>query len=516
MVSSYKISSKIQHILTATGLLAISSLASRLLGVVRDHIFANKFGALTQTGIFDIDAYYAAFRIPDLLFNVLIYGTISSAFIPIFINYLKKENEEEGWKFTNATFNLIFLTIAALSIVVFIAAPWLMKLVVPGFDKEKLELTVNLTRIMLLSPIFFTISAFAQSIQNAYNYFIFYALAPILYNLGIIAATMFFADTYGVYGPTAGVVLGAALHAASQIPALWRLKYRYRFSLDRSRTDVREMIRLVLPRILGLSALQMTIIAYTVIASTLSSGTIAVFNYSINLNSLPMGIIGVSFAISSFAALSSHASKEEKSHFALKLTQTTRNILFLIIPASVGLIALRQPVTELILKSGSFGTEDAVLTANTLGIMGISLFAHSLIPLFGRAFYAWKNTKTPVIISLWSLAVSVITALLFTKYYQWGAYGLAVGFTVSAIINALWLGMAFKQKLQFHFTKDFWIAVAKFIAASIIMLIFVEQSKAWTKEYATWIQVATPTLLGIVVYIAAGYILKIREIKKYI
>lgn len=489
---------------------------------MRDNILANKFGALHGTGIYDIDTYYAAFRIPDLLFNLLIYGTISSVFVPIFVDYIKKNNQEEGWKFTNATFNVVFLFMLIISIIVFIFAPWLVKLIVPGFSEEKLHLTVNLTRIMLLSPLFFTLSAFAQSIQNAFNYFIFYALAPILYNAGIIIGTVFFADQYGVYGITIGVLMGGAMDFLSQIPALYKLGYHYKFIIDTKRNDVKQMLKLIIPRIIGLSANQITWIVYTIIASTLGTGTIAILNYGINLQSLPMGIIGVSFAISSFSALSLHANSEEKEKFIEKLNRSARMILFLIIPSTIGMISLRFPLTKLILESGKFGADDVRLTANTIGFLAIGLLGHSLIPLFGRAFYAWKNTKTPVIISIFSALISIISALIFTKIYQYGIYGLGMGFSLGALVNTIWLLIAFKTTLKLKIPKTLFKTLIKSLAASSIMFIFIERIKNWSEtlfiqnsELVRLItQVGITTVSGVLIYFAVSNILNSQEIKE--
>lgn len=492
--------------------MAISSLLSRILGLVRDNILANKFGALHGIGIYDIDTYYAAFRIPDLLFNLLIYGTISSVFIPIFIDYLKKDNREEGWKFTNATFNLIFLFMLAISVIALIFAPWITKLTVPGFSEEKLQLTVTLTRIMLLSPLLFTLSSFAQSIQNAFNYFVFYSLAPILYNLGIIGGALLFADQYGVYGLTIGVLMGGAMNFLSQIPALYKMGYHYKFILDTKRKDVMQMIKLVIPRIIGLSANQIIWISYTIIASTLGTGMIAIYNYGINLQSLPMGIIGISFSISSFSALSLHANIAEKEKFIEKLSQSTRMILFLIIPATMGIICLKLPITKLILETGKFGTNDVILTANTLGILIIGLLGNSLTPLFVRAFYAWKNTKTPVLVSLVSALISIISALIFTKIYKYGIYGLGIGFSLGAIVNIVWLLIAFKTTLGLKLPKAILNTFVKSLIASLIMFIFIEQIKNLNET--PLMQVIITTLSGILIYFAISSVLNSQEIKE--
>jgi len=206
-------------------LLGISNLLSRILGLVRDHLLGTTFGALSGSGLFDLDTYYAAFRLPDFLFNLLIYGTLSAAFVPIFVQYLKKDKIEEAWKFASSVMNIAIVLIFAVCAVVFIFAPWIVPVFVPGFGDERLALTIQLTRIILISPIFFTVSAVFQSIQNSFKTFFFYALAPLVYNLSIIGGIIFLSPRYGVIGVAWGVVAGSALHALVQVPSMIKNKF---------------------------------------------------------------------------------------------------------------------------------------------------------------------------------------------------------------------------------------------------------------------------------------------------
>ena len=434
-------------ILMGAVLLGISSFLSRFLGVIRDHIFANQFGALQGQGIFDLDTYYAAFRLPDLLFNLLILGTVSAAFVPIFTDYIAKRKKKEGWEFVNSILHLLMFGLLVLAGLSFIFAPWLVKLIAPGFTGEKLETTINLTRIMLVSPIFFSLSSIAQSIQNTFKTFFYYALAPIFYNLSIIGATLFWGAEFGVYGVAFGVVIGAVLHFLIQVPALIKLGYRYRFAFDWRRKDVREMAKLTLPRVFGVSAMQFTLLVDTLIGSTLAVGSITILNYAINLNSLPMGVIGVSLAISSFSTLAELAALRQKKAFREELQKLIRWVLFLILPASFGLFILRSEVVTLILGSGKFGERDVWLTAGTLGLLVLSLLAQSLIPLLARAFYAYKNTWTPVKIALLAFGFNVVGSLTLAKFLGFGVYGLALANTLANWLNFGFLVWFLQKKI---------------------------------------------------------------------
>ncbi|MBI2453465.1 murein biosynthesis integral membrane protein MurJ [Candidatus Peregrinibacteria bacterium] len=453
-------------------LLGISSFLSRLLGVYRDHLFAIRFGATQGSGIYDLDAYFAAFRIPDFLYNLLIIGAVSSAFVPIFTGYIQKEQKEEGFAFANTVLNFFVSLMLILSVILFIAAPFVMKILTPGFSPEKLAVSVNATRIMLLSPIFFAFSSIAQSIQNTFKTFFSYALAPILYNLSIIFAALFLTDRFGIYGLGFGVTVGAFFHFFIQVPSLYSLGYRYRFLFNLKRKDLREMFRLVVPRIIGVSAMQLIFVFDTLIGSTLAAGSISIFYLAFNLNSLPMGIVGISLAISSFSTLSELADKGREPFFADELKRYIRWILFLIIPATFGILFLRREVTQLILGGGKFTLRDVFLTSQTLFILGLSLVAQSLIPLFSRAFYAWKNTVIPLVIVMVTVFSHISLSLFFTKVLFFGVKGIAFAYSISQILQIALLFLFLKRFLpsfSIFPLKD----GMKFLFSSFLMILFV-------------------------------------------
>lgn len=419
-------------------IIALFSLLSRVVGLLRDRIFASHFGA-GET----LDVYYAAFRIPDFLFNLLILGTLSAAFIPVFTSYRVK-NEETAWRIANTVFNLTFLIMGALSILLVALSPFVVKLIVPGFSADKMAATVLVTRIMLLSPFFFSLSSVFSSILNSYRKFAVVAALPVVYNLSIIAGAIFLYPSMGLSGLAWGVVVGAFLHMLMQIPSLARTGYRWRPILELRQAGVDKIAKLFLPRVL---TMDFSPFIASAVGSTLSAGSIAVYNLANNLQSVPLGVIAVSFATAAFPVLSEAAAKKETGMFGKVFNETLAQILYLMIPLSALMLILRAQIVRLILGAGQFSWEDTVWTISTLAFFVLSLFAQGLMPLLTRAFYSLHNTVAPVVTGLVSAVVNVLAAVYFTSHLNLGVAGLALAFSVASLANFLmlfiWLEISF-------------------------------------------------------------------------
>ncbi|MDP2365005.1 MAG: murein biosynthesis integral membrane protein MurJ, partial [Ignavibacteria bacterium] len=431
----------IDSVTAAAFLVGASSLVSRLLGVVRDRILASSFGAGDT-----LDIYYAAFRIPDLIFNLLVLGALSAGFIPAFTNMIKDDQEGEhptAWRLTNNILNLLGLTMVVLMVLGIVFAPWLMKLVTPGFSGEKLSATVALTRIMFLSPLLLGLSSVLGGVLQSMKRFLVYSLSPIFYNLGIIFGAYFLVPRFGVWGLAWGVVLGSLLHAVVQIPTMRHLGWRYQFIFDWRDKGVRLILRMMTARTLALAINQINLVIVTVMASLLASGSLTIFNLANNLQSFAVGIFGISFAIAVFPALSAAAFDKEK--LIKRLAATARQILFFIIPSTVIILLLKAEIVRVILGSGRFDWQDTILTMNSLSFFAISFFAQALIPLFTRVFYARHDSKTPFYIGLAATAVNI--ALSWWLGRLWGVAGLALAFSLSSILNFIILVVALKIEL---------------------------------------------------------------------
>ncbi len=481
-------------------LLAVSSLVSRMLGLLRDKIFAHQFGALQASSIFDLDAYYAAFRLPDFMFQLLIMGTVASAFVPIFSEYFHTDKKEQAWKFLDTCITCLMTLLLILGTIIFIFAPWIIPLLVPGFSGEKLELTVHLTRIMLVSPLIFCLSSLFQSVENAAKKYLYFALAPILYNLAIILATLFFAPTYGVIAIAYGVVIGSVLHALIQWPAVKELGHTFHIRFDWKSKDFQQFIKLATPRIFGIGITQFNILVDTIIASTLVTGSITAFNYATNLESLPLGLVGVSISIVAFGIFSEQVAKNDHIGMVATLQEKLENIAIYIIPATAGLMLLRQEIIEVILKGGKFTTDDVSLTASLLGILSLALLAQSLIPLFSRFFYAKKNTYTPVGISLIGFLSNIFASLYFAKHLHWGVLGIATGMVLSSTLQAFLLIRAVhtKEKITI-FTQDETSKYTKMLTATGIMSLGV-----WLLQQLSGLIPHQSTIISFLILIALG------------
>ena len=432
----------IDNIGWAAVIVGFSSFISRFLGVFRDHILAGQFGAGDE-----LDIYYAAFRVPDLIFNLLVLGALSAGFIPIFVNLLDKSegqawDNQAAWRFTNIVINFLLIILILLSIIGIVLAPQIIKAITPGFSAEKLSKTVELGRLMFLSPLLLGLSGIVGGVLQSFKRFFAYSLSPIFYNLGIIVGALFLVPRVGLIGLAWGVVIGALLHLLVQVPTLRHLGFRYRFILDWRDKYLRQIGRIMVPRTLGLAVSQLNLLAMAVLASKLASGSLAVFNLANNLQSFPVGIFGLSFAVAAFPTMSALVSEPEK--LKVSLTATIRQTLFLVIPSTVIILGLRAQIIRVILGSGRFDWQDTILTMRTLSYFGISIFAQSLNAILVRVFYAYKDSATPFWISLVSVMVNISLAWLLSE--QLGVAGLALAFSVGSIVNFILLWIFLRAK----------------------------------------------------------------------
>ncbi|MDD4996156.1 MAG: murein biosynthesis integral membrane protein MurJ [Patescibacteria group bacterium] len=499
---------------TVTGgaiIIALFSILSRLLGLLRDRFLSSTFGAGQI-----LDSYYAAFRLPDLIFNTLVLGALSSVFIPVFIKYWHQD-EKEAWRITNGVLNILFLIISCLAIILFFLSPFLVNYMVPGFSQEAKNLTISLTKIMLLSTLFFTLSNVAGSVLNSFRRFLSYSLAPIMYNLGIIFGILFLTKKIGYVGLGWGVVLGALLHFLIQIPALVKTGYRWQPVLNFFHPAIKKISVLMLPRCFGLAISQFNFIVTTLIASSLTIGAVAIYNLAFNLVNFPVSIFGISLAISIFPLLSQCFIEDKKTFFVKYFSQTVRKIIYLIIPTTVLILSLRAQIVRLILGAGVFTWRDTILTAQTLGWFSVSLFAQSLIPVFARAFYATQDTKTPVKAAMVSFFINIIACLIFGNLM--GVGGLAFAFSLSSIVNLILLYFYFDKKITKLPDKEIMTSVIKISLISFLMAIIIQAVKYLIGPLVnmqTFIGVLLQTffaaLFGFIFYLTTTLAFKFEEV----
>lgn len=515
---------KSQTITSAALLIGLAGFLSRILGIFRDRILAGQFGAGSE-----LDMYYAAFRIPDLVYNLLVLGALSAGFIPVIIEVLhgKQDAEKEeidnedvldkksAWDLTNGILNLITIgTVIICGLLAIFAVP-LTKLITPGFSQEQIMLTANLSRIMFLSPLFLGISSVLGGILQSFKRFLIYSLAPIFYNLGIIIGALFFIDYWGIYGLAIGVILGAFLHMLVQVPTAWMLGFRYKLKLSFDHA-VRKIVRLMVPRTLSLIIAQINLVVITIIASTLAEGSLSVFNFANNLQGFPIGIFGVSFALAAFPTLSALAARKDTAEFVKNLSNTIRQILFFIIPATILIILLRAQIVRVVLGTGQFDWNDTVMTMQTLGFLAVSLFAQSLIPLVIRGFYAFHDSFTPFLAGLISALSNVALSIYLGN--TMGVMGLGLAFSLSSIINLILLWVSLRIKIGSLDEKRIVFSVFKMCVAGVFLAVSAQGMKPLVASFfgtetfiGIFLQGTIAGLFGLLFYFIICYLLKSTE-----
>ena len=496
-------------LLGASATLAFLGLFSRVLGVLRDRILASHFGASNL-----LDVYYVSFDIPDFIFNLLVVGAVASAFIPVFIEYQSKKSGEE-WNLANNFLNILAVIMAAASGVIFIFTPWLIHLIAPGFSAEKKDLAVLFTRVMLFSPIIFSISVVVGSILQVFHRFLAYALAPIMYNLGIIFGAIYLVPKFGPLGLAEGVVLGALLHLFIQLPALRGTGFEWKKYWNYGDAGMRKILKLMIPRTIGVALVQINLIILDALSTKISSGSVTIINLANNFQYLPISLVGISTAVASFPTLSRQALEEDKMAFGEKINRILRQILFIILPLSFLMIYLRTDLIRVILGSGLFGPRDVELTGNVVGFFMIGVFAQSIIPLLARSFYAMQNTRTPVLASI----AGVVVNILFAWYFSPGLKILALplAFSLAGILNALILLASLKYNLPSLSLKEIGVHFLKLLYICAVMVLVMMLADIFINFdpnfQGSLYQIITLSLIGSLTFIVFSSILKLKELE---
>jgi putative peptidoglycan lipid II flippase len=492
-----------------------ASLASRVIGVLRDRVLASSFGAGDT-----LDVYYSAFRLPDFLYTLIILGALSAGFIPVFAEYIETRSREEAWALAERVLSVIGATMLIVCAALVIFAPDLVPIVVPGFSGDKLDATIRLTRIMALSPFFLGLSAVMGGILQATRRFLAFALAPVFYNLGIIFGAIILAPVMGLEGLAWGVVLGAFLHLITQASVALRLGLR-KIPAPSLRTEgVRKILYLMAPRTAGLAVSQVNMVILLSLASALPIGSIAVFNLANNLQSFPIGIFAISFAVAAFPNLARASGAGRDEEFRQTFNSAARKIAFLIIPSTVIFFLLRAQIVRLALGAGVFDWNDTIRTADVLGIFTLSMLFQSLVPLLARAFYAIQDTWTPLIAGIISEIFNLVLATVLRG--PLGIMGLAVSFSAAALLNFLLLWWLLYFKRGSLGKGEFTMSFAKTCAASVALFGFgwiVRQGLGTVFPLQTFLQVALQAFGSVVVglgaFIVVAILLKSEEFEEF-
>ncbi len=551
-----------QLILKGVIIIAFFSLLSKISGLVRVMLLSSRYA----TG--DVaDAYLTSFRLPDLIFNTLVLGALSSAFIPIFLEYFDKQKNPDAdvetdalevglesseasmaspnvgfaagvselwsgaqkkwyqyahqehtdkWALANTVLNLVVLVLIIFSVLFFVFAPELVRLMVPHFSGEKQAMTIEMTRIMLFSTVLFGVSNVMGGMLQSFQRFFWFSLAPVLYNAGIIIGILWLAPIFGPLGLAYGVVLGAFLHMIIQIPPVLKVGFCWRPVFKIKHNGVKRILLLMVPRTAGLAAIQVNQVINTFLASSLSAGSVSALYYADSLQSLPVSIFGVSLAIAAFPVLGSAFNNKDESAFAEIFSENFRKILFIMIPVSLFMILLRAQIVRLVLGTGSFGWGATRSTLEVFGFFALSLFAQGTVPLLARAFYARHDTLTPLISSAVSVVLNIVLAFVLVP--RMGLIGLALAFSIASLCNMTILWTILRYRLPDLHTMESLLSVIKISVASLAsgfavygMLRVAEHLFNNKRYFGLLGQTAVSAFVGIVLYCVIVVVWKFPE-----
>jgi len=403
-----------RQVARAASLVMALFVASRAMGLLREMVIAHQFGTSAE-----LDAYLAAFRLPDLFFALMAGGALGSALIPVYASYLARGDESGGWHLASAIINWVLLVLSVAGLLAALAAPALVAhIIAPGFSPAQQALTVELMRWMLASTIVFGASGVVMAILNARQHFLLPALAPIIYNAGIIAGAWFLGPTMGVRGAVVGVFVGAAGHLLLQLPGLRRQGMRYTVQLSPHDPGVREVGRLMAPRALGQAAVELNYLVNVILASRLSAGSLSALNYGRLLMLLPQGVIAQSVAIAAFPTFSTLAARGQRDELRHILVTILRSVLYFTLPAALGLIWLREPLVSTILERGAFNAQSTQATAWALMFYALGLVGHAVVEIITRAFYALHDTRTPVVVGISAMLTNIALSLALVPVFE--------------------------------------------------------------------------------------------------
>jgi putative peptidoglycan lipid II flippase len=421
-------------------LLSILTFASYAAGLVRDRTFARTYGA----GI-ELDAYNAAFVLPELMLDVLVASGLAAPFVPVFTT-LRRRDPDAAPRFAQTVLTLAILVVSVGCLVLLLVAPASAAIIVPGFDEAERALYVDLFRIMLVTPILFAASTALGEILVAERRFLSYALAPILYNLGIAGGTVLFHDSLGIRAAAVGAVIGAALHLGIRVLGVLRSTVPLRFRLDLQMPAVREFVRLMVPKMLSHPIEPLTFLFFTSVASTLAAGSVSSISFARNFQSVPVALIGISIAVAAFPGLSATWAAGDRAGFAREVRRHALTIGITSTVAAVGLAVVAPIAIKVLLGGGAFDAQDVAVTAAVLVAFALAVPFDSLGHLTARGLYATHNTVLPVLAAVAGFGVTVTVTLALLG--PTGILAIPLGFAAGTAVRTVLQGIALARRMR--------------------------------------------------------------------
>ena len=505
-----------EQVAKAASIVMLAILVSRILGFIRERAVAEVFGRTATT-----DVFFAAFALPDLMYQLLVGGALSSAFIPVFTQYLAKDDEKEAWYVASVFLNTTFLILLLIMVIGVIFTPSLAPLVGVGFSGEQRDLLVLLMRVTFPAVFFTALAGLCMGVLHSYQAFFLPALGPIVYNLGQILGAYILGPIIGIMGMAVGTVFGALGNFSIQFPAvLRRAKVHYKPVLDFKHPGIRRMVMLMLPAVLGLSISQLNVIVSQNLASTLETGSIVALRLANRLINFPLGIFAMGISTAVFPTLARLTARGETGEFSRTLSFGLRIVFFITIPSAVGMAFLRVPIVRLLFESGEFFAADTLATAFVLLFYVPGLIAQAALQVTTRGFYSMQDTKTPVKIGFVTVVLNFLLSLAFLYWTDLGAGGLAFAYSLSSVFNMILALGILGRRLQGLVDKRLLGTFVKSTIASVSMGLsafvtasFLENYLSLTSKLGQLLQTFAAIGVGVLVYFVLSLVLKMEETK---
>lgn len=503
-----------EQVAKAATIVMLAILASRILGFLRERAVAEVFGRTATT-----DVFFAAFALPDLMYQLLVGGALSSAFIPVFTQYLAQDQEKEAWYVASSFLNATFLILLVIMLLGVVFTPSLAPLVGVGFSGEQKDLLVLLMRITFPAVFFTALAGLCMGVLHSYQTFLLPALGPIIYNLGQILGAYVLGPIVGIMGMGIGTVLGAMGNFSLQFPAVWRRAAKnYKPVVDLKHPGIRRMVQLMLPAILGLSISQVNVIVSQNLASTLEEGSIVALRLANRLINFPLGIFAMGISTAVFPTLARLVAKGERTEFIRTLSFGLRVVFFITIPSALGMAFLRVPIVRLLFESGEFTSQDTIATAFALLFYVPGLFAQAALQVTTRGFYSLQDTKTPVKIGFVTVILNFLLSLAFLRWTELAAGGLALAYSLSSIFNVLLAFAVLGKRLPGLVDASLLKTIAKATLASVLMGLaalstssFLASVLPLERKLGQLLQTFGAIGIGVLVYLVLSVVLKMEE-----
>ena len=506
-------------ILSGAAIIATTLMFSKILGLIRDRLLAHVFSPDK------IDIFWAAFKLPDAIFQIVILGALSVAFIPVFTEYFENKGKEEAFEMARAVLNVFLAIFIAATILIYILAqPVIANFIAPGFTPEKQMQVVLLTRVILFGQVILVLGSFFIGILQSFQRFIIPSLSPVFYNLGIIIGIVFLSKSFGIMGAALGVVLGALLHVLIQLPLIWSLGFRFKLPFKFFHPGVKEIIKLMSVRTVGLAAEQINEIVGVALASLTSIvGSVTYLTFAQHLQVVPIGLFGATLAQAALPILSYEKARGKIEEFKETLLTTLHQILFLTLPATAILIVIRIPVVRLVFGASQFNWKATVLTGATLAFLSIGLAAQAISLLLVRGFYALKDTKTPVIVSLIVVLLNIVLSVYFILVLKLDVWSIGLANSISVLLSGVLLFWTLHFKVGKFKLRAVLIPFSKMLMATIIMGVALyipiklldQVIFDTTKTINLLALTGISSIFALSIYIVVVWFLKVRELDTY-